>query len=143
MLKCEQGVPAGGLAARRPEEHGLQRDLEKSLGKKKHPTQSPAQHNLGAEQGEKRASQGNVDDKESPRETEEKGSLSLPGMQLGDGVNHGHKKETGKLAERSGDWKLQQSSSERAGRTGRVAWLSPGSVTIRRGVSSALRGREP
>lgn len=34
MLKCEQGVPAGGLAARRPEEHGLQRDLEKSLGKK-------------------------------------------------------------------------------------------------------------
>ena len=86
MLRCEQGVPDSGLAARRPEEHGLPRDLEKSLGGKK-TIQSPAEHNLGAEQGEKQASQSNIDDKESPRETEGKRSYSLPGMQPKDAEN--------------------------------------------------------
>lgn len=49
------------------EEHGLQRDLEKSMGDKT--TQSPEEPNLGEEQGEKQASQSNVNDKELPRET--------------------------------------------------------------------------
>lgn len=75
----------------------MQRDLEKSLGGKKNKmTQSPAEHNLGAEQGEKQASQSNVDDKESPRETEGKGSYSLPGTRPRDAENQQTQK---------GDWK--------------------------------------
>lgn len=61
------------------------RPREEPAGKK--PIQSPAEHNLGAEQGEKHAFQSNVDDKESPRETEGKGSYSLLGMQPKDAEN--------------------------------------------------------
>lgn len=53
---------AGARTAKRPRKQPEE--------KKKKPNQSPAEHNLGAEQGEKQASQSSVDDKESPRETE-------------------------------------------------------------------------
>lgn len=52
MLRCEQGVPTSRLAAKWPEEHRLQRDLEKSLQEK---NQSKVLQNITWEQSRGRS----------------------------------------------------------------------------------------
>lgn len=46
------------------------------------------------------------------------------------------------MAQSSGHWKQQKSTSERAGRMAHVAWLPSGSLVMHRSVSSLPQGRE-
>lgn len=120
----------------------MQRDLEKSLGGKKTMTQSPAEHNWEQSRGRSRRLRAMLMIRNHHGKQKGRDLTHCQGRGREMLRTNRHKKETGKLAERRGDWKLQKSSSERAGRMGHVAWLPPGPVTLQTGVSSAPQGRE-